>query len=487
MSPGDGAGRSIPGMLLLTEFVTGLRAAGVPVSMVETIDAARALLHVDLGTRAQVRDALVATLIKSERHLDVFESLFEVYFSPGGASDGADEGTAQHGADLAAMEIFAGGGSGSEEEWLAEALFQALRDEDPGLTQAVVRQAVSALAGMEPGRPVGGAYYLYRTLRRLDIDLIRARLLAAAHLEGLSPLERRLALEEIDRRLAEFREALRTEIRRRLVGDRGREAVARTVLRPPVEEIDLTTATGEELAQMERIVHPLTRKLASRLARRRRQGRRGRPDFRSTFRRSLSTGGVPLDPRWRKPRPGRPEIVLLTDISGSVATFARFTMQMVYAMASQFSRVRSFAFIDSVDEVTGFFGPGVDFARALARIASEARVIRVDGHSDYGNVFAEFVQRHLDVVTPSTTVIVTGDARSNYHDPNAAALREIASRGRALYWLNPERHRYWGTGDSVMATYADLCDAVYEVRNLRQLEQFVEWVALPTRRVRPAA
>jgi uncharacterized protein with von Willebrand factor type A (vWA) domain len=291
-----------------------------------------------------------------------------------------------------------------------------------------------------------------------------------------------LTAEEVERRLEEFREALRAEIRRRLVADRGRQAVARTLRRPLVEDLDLTTASRDDLARVEAAVHPLTRKLATRLARRRRRGRDGRLDVRRTVRSSLQTGGVPIDPRFRTPRPAKPEIVLLTDISGSVATFARFTMQFVYAIAAQLNRVRTFAFIDTIDEVTRFFGPGVDFTEALLRVGTEAEVVWLDGHSDYGNAFGTFVLEHFEAITPRSIVIVTGDARTNYHDPNPAALARIASVARSVYWLNPERRRYWDTGDSVMGAYAAVCDEVHEVRSLRQLERFVEKVAIPVSR-----
>ena len=453
--------------------------------MVEAIDAAEALRCVDLGERLQLKHTLGATLVKNVRHWEAFETVFEVYFGLRPPEEGGPEDAERLMADSFTItgESTGPGGGELDLDALIEALFRAVRDEDRGLLLAVVRQAVRQLSGMEPGRPVGGTYYLYRIMRVLDIDALRRRLLRAdAEGGALTPLEQRMLAEEIDRRLAAFREALRAEIRRRLVADRGPEAVSRTLRRPLVEDIDLMTATRDELAEVERVVHPLARKLAVRLARRRRQGRVGRLDMRRTVRASLSTGGVPVDPRFRRPRHAKPELVLLCDISGSVATFARFTMQIVSAIASQFSRVRSFAFIDGIDEVTDYFGPGVDFGSAMSRIGSEARVVWLDGHSDYGNVFGRFTDEYLESLTPRSTVIITGDARTNYHDPDAPALRRIAESARAVLWLNPEQRRYWDTGDSVIGTYAELCDAVYEVRNLRQLEQFVELVVLPTTR-----
>lgn len=464
---------------LLLGFVAELREAGLPVSMVETVDAASALRHVDMADRNRLKAALGATLVKNERHVEAFETVFETYFALRGPTAGSAPAEARLSADMAAIGSGgAAGGGDAEVSDLVSALFRAVRDDDRALLEAVVRVAVDRLSGMEPGRPVGGAHYLYRILRRLDLEALSDRLegtLESTHTD----LERRLQREEIDARLEAFRAALRSEIRRRLVADRGPEAVARTLRRPLLEDVDLTTATRDDLARLERAVHPLGRRLAVRLSRRRRQGSRGRLDVRRTLRRSLSTGGVPVEPQLRRPRPGKPELVLLCDISGSVATYARFTMQLVAAISAQFTRVRSFAFIDAIDEVTAFFGPGVDFDEAMRRIGTEAGVVWLDGHSDYGNAFGSFVEHHLDSLGPRATVVVIGDARTNFHDPNTAALERIAAATRALYWLNPERRRHWDTGDSVMGSYLPSCDEVHEVRNLRQLEWFVERVALP--------
>jgi uncharacterized protein with von Willebrand factor type A (vWA) domain len=466
--------------VLITGFVEELRASGIPVSMVEAIDAARALLHTDLGDRGMVKAALGATLVKDARHWEAFETAFEVYF--GLRPPGLDASALRDAADAALIGGIGGGAAGEADlDALVEALFRALRDEDDALLAAVVRRSVAGLSGWEPGRPVGGTYYLYRILRRLDVEALGARLLETAS-PGRTPLEARLAAEELDLQIEAFRARLRAEIRARLVADRGAGMVAATLRRPLVEDVELSTATREELAAAERAVHPLSRRLAVRLARRRRRGRVGRLDVRRTVRRSLSFGGVPADPRFRPPRPGKPEIVLLCDVSGSVSAFARFTMHLVFALSSQFSRVRSFAFVDAVAEVTGFFGAGTDFGEALQRMGSEARVVGFDGHSDYGTVFGQFAEHHLEAVTPRSTVIVTGDARTNYHDPNLPAFERIAGAARALYWLNPERPPFWNTGDSVIGRYAALCDRVVEVRNLRQLEAFVERVALPVTR-----
>jgi hypothetical protein len=466
---------------LLTGFIGELRAAGLPISTGEAIDAATALAHTPLGDRQAVRASLCATLVKSGRHLEAFGSAFDVYFGLRAPEPGAEAGAALEAEEATLLAAQGSGASGEgDPDTLAEVLVAALLSGDRALLGALARRAVRSLGGIEPGRPLGAAYYLYRVLRRLDADAIRRRLRATAAGEP-DGLARRLATEGLEERFEEFRRALETEIRRLLVADRGAAAVARALRRPLVDEADLTTATAAELAEIERALYPLARRLAVRLSRRRRGGS-GRLDVRRTMRAALSSGGVPVDPRFRRPHRSKPDIVLLCDVSGSVATFARFTLQLVYALAAQFTRVQSFAFVDALDEVTGYFGPGADFAAAVRRLGDEARVVYFDGHSDYGRAFGRFAADHLGRLGPRTTVIVTGDARTNYRDPNPAALDLIARRSRALFWLNPERQAAWDSGDSVLGVYRPLCDGVYEVRTLRQLAAFVEQVALPTSR-----
>lgn len=470
---------------VITGFIDELREAGVPVSMVETIDAMKAVEAIDMGSRVALRETLRATLIKNLRHERAFDTAFDIYFStvplPSDRSD--DEGSPVSGDS---MESNGQGGAGGDGEFDHEALFNALMEALSGMDEEAlrrgVRDAVDNLAGMEPGRPVGGTYYLYRTLRRLDLAELEEQLLQAmAGDEDLSEFDQRLLREEVEALIERLREEVQEEIRRRLVADRGREAVARTLRRPLIEDIDLMHATTSDLADMEAAIGPLTRKLAARLARRRKK-RTGRLDFRRTVRKSLATGGVPADPQFRHPKPHRPEVWLLCDISGSMATFSRFTLQFTQAMSTHFSKLRTFAFVDTIDEVTDFFGPGIDFGSAVARITTEAEVVWLDGHSDYGNSLETFYSRYGSQLSPRTTVIITGDARNNYRPPRDRVLADVAKASRALVWLNPEPMAYWDTGDSAMSHYARHCTSAHEVRTLRQLEDFVETLTLPAGR-----
>ncbi len=475
----------------LASFVEELRRAGLPVSLVETIDAMDALAHVDLSDRDGFRETLRATLVKNERHHGAFDVAFDVFFASR-VPVGEVEPLRLEAAGGGGGEAGTGGGGGGgdlDDADLTEAIFAALTARNRAALRSGVRQAVERYAGMEPGRPVGGSYYVYRTLRRLDVDELARRLAemvasgSGAGGEAEDALASRLRADDAAALIAELRRAVEDEVRGRLVADRGHEAVAETLRRDAVEDLDMLNASMAEIQDIEHVIGPLTRKLAARLARQRRQDHRGKLDFRKTMRASLATGGVPADPKFRRTRPHRPEIVLLCDISGSMATFARFTLQFTYAMATQFSRLRAFVFVDAVDDVTDMLEPGNDFAEIFVRIHTESRAWR-HGHSDYGAVFDEIVDGYVKELSPRTTVIIAGDARNNYQEPRADSLAEIADAVEAVYWLNPEPRSYWDTGDSVISRYSAACHDVFEVRNLRHLESFVEH--LVDRRREPA-
>jgi uncharacterized protein len=476
---------------LLNGFVVELRNAGLPVSLTENLDAMEAVQHIPLEDREAFKYALGATLIKNNAHWRAFETVFEVYFSLRGSEYRIVEG------DESSMDEMwremqeqmrqgegKGGAGGSMDdltpEEIAHLLMQALLNGDQAMTRAMARQAVQRFAGMEPGRPVGGTYYLYRTLRNLDLDGMLEKLMEASRQQvggELTTLEERLEREEFEHRIEEFKGEIEAEIRRRLVADRGAEAMAKTLRKPLPEDVEFMHASRDEMQALRKSLYPLTRKLAARLARKRRHGRKGPLDFRNTVRHSLSYGGVPAEPKFKYPRPAKPELMVVADISGSVAAFARFTLMLVYAIQNQFSKVRSFVFIDGIDEVTDYFKTTEDITEAIHRINTEADVVWVDGHSDYGHAFEVFWERYGKDVGPKTTVLFLGDARNNYHASQAWVIKEVAAKARHVYWLNPEPRSYWDTGDSIVSDYGVHTDGVYECRNLRQLESFVEKLA----------
>jgi uncharacterized protein with von Willebrand factor type A (vWA) domain len=477
----------MPVLDLMSGFIVELRNAGLPVSLTENLDAMEAVKEIPLEDRQAFKYALGATLVKSNSHWRAFETIFEVYFSLRGAEYNIVDGESDTPGELGRDEQDSqqpgegrgqsGGMDGLTPEELAQMLMQALMNGDQAMMRALAKQAVQRFAGMEPGRPVGGTYYLYRTLRNLDLDNMLEKLMQAnkdSAQQDLTKLEERLEKDEFESRIEQFKQEVEAEIRRKLVADRGAEAMAKTLRKPLPEDVDFMHASRDEMQSLKKALQPLTRKLAARLARKRRHGRKGPLDFRNTVRHSLSYGGVPADPKFKYPRPAKPELMVVADISGSVAAFARFTLMLVYAIQGQFSKVRSFVFIDGLDEVTSYFKNTEDISEAIHRVNTEADVVWVDGHSDYGHAFEVFWEKYGKDINAKTTILLLGDARNNYHAAQSWVVKEMQNRGRHVYWLNPEPKSYWNTGDSIVGEYGTYTDGVYECRNLRQLEGFVE-------------
>jgi len=464
----------------LAAFVAELRTIGLPVSVSENVDAMAAVLAMPIADRATLKSALAATLVKSADHYHAFEVIFDLFFGDSrvGLSELTDPAAGPAAADGVTAAANGAGRAGIvaalSDADLSDLLFQAALAGDQVLIRAAVAEAVSRYAGVEPGRPVAGVYYLYRTLRRLDMDRLTARLIASDNQADLPAMDRALAAERRRGQVADIRTEAEAEIRRRLVADRGAAAVARTLRVPLPEDVDFLNASAEQLVAVRQAVQLLGRKLAARLVRKRRHHRRSALDFRRTIRKSLGNGGVPADLVFRKPHPSKPEIMLIADVSSSVAAFAGFTLQLASVISSEFSRVRSFAFTDGIEEITDDLSSAPDITAAVRGISSRPGVVRLDGHSDYGMVLESFWERWGPQIKSKTSVIILGDGRSNYHASRSYVLRAIRQRARHLYWLNPEPANTWDSGDSIISEYGKFCDEVVECRNLRQLKEFVE-------------
>ncbi|MGZ4619086.1 MAG: vWA domain-containing protein [Frankiaceae bacterium] len=452
-------------------FTGALRAAGLPVSTAETVDATRALVAVELLDRESLRAAMAATMCKRPAYRRAFDTLFDLYFpvatGDGLAAPGERVQPVQGPADPAATE------DGDEAvDTLRDQLRDLLLDGGDEDLRRLAREAVRRLGRGEtqPGRR---SWFAYRVLRRLSpetlLSWLLTRMLADDERGGLAE---QVARQTVAERLRTFQEAVESEVRRRLAEDRGTETVARTAVKPLTEQVDFLRASRGDLVELRRQVYPLARRLATRLTVRRRLGRAGRLDFRRTVRASLATGGVPLETRHRPHRPHKPELVVLCDISGSVAGFSHFTLMLTHALREQFAKVRPFAFIDTCDEITGYLR-GDDLGDVMARIAAEAEVVWFDGHSDYGHTFEVFAERYPDALTPKTSLLVLGDGRNNYRSPALATLKRIVGQARHAYWLNPEPRSYWGSADSAAPDYALVVDEMVECRNVEQLSDFI--------------
>ncbi|TQJ91803.1 VWA domain-containing protein [Streptomyces sp. SLBN-31] len=432
----------------LTSLVGALRAHGMRIGTGETVDAAQAMAALGLTDRELLREGLAATLLHGPAQRPVFDPVFDLYFPRGiGAPEAEPAGR----------------------EDLRDRLAAALAADDRALLGQLAAEAVDGFGGYG-NSPEAQGWSSYQALERLRPQTLLARVRESVRArDGASGFTDRLLEDELRRRIEVFRSMVAVEARRRVAERRDRDELARRAVATTPDRVDFLYAGKLQLAELRRTVQPLARKLATRLAARRRRAARGSIDLRRTLRGSLSTGGVPMKPVLRRRRPFRPELVLLCDVSGSVSGFSDFTMLLVQALHDQFSKVRVFAFVNRIDEVTGLLEHGTADPEGLgARIRAEATLTGWHGSSDYGVALGEFAERYGDAVGPRTTLFVLGDARTNMSDPNLAAVRQVAERARRVYWLNPEPRPQWGTGDSAAPEYAELVE-MHECRNARQL------------------
>ena len=459
----------LPGHLV--DFIDALRARGIAVGPSETVDAGRVLSVLDLLDREALREGLACSLLRRPTHRATFDALFDLWFPAAtGQKDSGQIDTALPRTPAGDIDFTA----------LRELITDLLVDgsaEAIELTELLAAQMVEELGQYKSAN--GPSFSAYQALRDVAPDTLLSKIL-----EGLlgnsdtgsdrssGSYEDEVAKRTAAQRIADLRKMIEKETRRRAAEQLGRERVASYGVPKVAEEEDFLRASDTEMVALRRSVTPLARLLASRLAARRSRSRAGSIDLRRTLRKSMSTGGVPIDLVQRKPRRARPELVVLCDVSGSVAGFSHFTLLLVHALREQFSRVRIFAFIDSTDEVTRFFDSSADLGVAMSRIIGESDLITYDGHSDYGNAFETFEDKYAQSVTSRTSVLVLGDGRTNYRDPKLPALARTVAVAKHAYWLNPEPRGQWGSGDSAAKVYSDVI-SMYECRSAQQLGDIV--------------
>ena len=448
-------------------FVEALRSAGLSVSLAEGLDAIEAMRHIGWGDREVVRTAYAATLVKKQAQRVTFDAFFDLYYprlvGAGAAGEPDPDGVRDNGAALTRF---------------TRALAEALADADAqGQGQRLQDLAVEAVGrfGAMPGRGPGlSSWSAYTALQRVAPEQLIGRLVAGLMAQGMAEED---AERIAGRRVGTFTGLVEGDARRRIAEEKGPEHVANIVVRPTIDRLDFTAARRTDLEEMRREIYPLARRLATRLTKQQHARRRGALDFRRTVRASLSTGGVPLETHHRPKRPHRTELVILCDVSGSVANFAQFTLLLVFALREQFHKVRAFTFVDDVHEVTHHFTPGGDVVEVMESLAASTAHAALWGRTNYGRAFSRFAEDHLDALGPKTSLLVLGDARSNYSDLALPVLRELNAAVRHAWWLNPEHARHWGTGDSAAPAYGEIVPMV-ECRNLTQLEEFVAGISL---------
>ena len=443
----------------ILEFGEELRREGVAVGTSELLDAFAVLREIDWTEREDFREALAATLAKSQEDRRVFELVFERFFfravELAALRKDVREGDQSGVIDLEEL-------SPEDLQALRAQIAAALRDGSEGAMRDLARMAVAAFGRRQEGSGVIG----------VDVQRIRRALGLRTEPQPDLPAEdpRREGLPREG--LRRFEALLRAELERGQIERTGSLPPAR-----PLGELDRALPSGPlaDLAAVHKVVTQLRRRLATQGMQARGHRRHAHVDVRRTMRASLQTGGVPVVLKYRPRRPRRPEIYVLCDVSTSVTSASVFFLSVLHALHDSFRKMRSFVFIERVSEVTDIFAHERNFKVVSEQISSDAGVADISGYTDYGRVWSEIVGEDLH---PRATVIVLGDARTNGRDPRADLFAQVAARAGRTFWLNPEPRLYWNYGDSVIAAYEQYCTA-FECWTTAQLEDFVRALTRP--------
>lgn len=471
-------------------FIHLLRRAGLVISQGEVIDAFAAILQVGLG-RDEVKWALMSTLVKEEGDIQIFERIYTRYFQRSSPSDVLPRkinvdavlaapprlnpetfkerleeiknslkkertGSAQR-SNFGLPFGRGKGGVSTAEAGSASQLRDVVHHGNDEELRALARAAVD---GIRSRWKNGREESFEEILRQVKVSLRWAETLALDRAEGFPDMSRWEIMEE----------HLRRELEDAWLGET-EEAVEKIARRANFREVEFNRLSPKQVMTVKRLLVRLGRSLATRYGYRWEPSRRGSVDIRNTIRLAASRGGVPLYLKRQERRLQKPELIVLCDLSGSVAPFSEFMLLFLWAVQERFARVRSFAFVNTVEEITGLL-KGINFEDAFLRIMRETN-IPVNGFSDYGAVWSDFYRRYLETMTPRTTLVILGDARNNYKDPGKDYFHHICAKARQVVWLNPAPRSDWDREDSIMSVYAPYCAHVYECRNLDQLERVV--------------
>ena len=241
-------------------------------------------------------------------------------------------------------------------------------------------------------------------------------------------------------------------------------------------EKSFSSFTREELEEMREAIEKLVRKLKNIVSRRYALRNRGSIDVKKTLRASAKYNGVPVEIKYRRRAKRKSRIVTLCDVSGSVWSAARFILNLLYSLQDCFDKVNSFVFIDKLSEVTSIFEEH-EINEAINLVLKKSD-LNYNASTDYGETLRNFKKDYMELLTKKTTLIIVGDGRTNYMNPEDAILGQMRERCRRVIWLNPEQENLWGSGDSEIRSYMPHCHEVRQCRNVNQLFTFIEDLVL---------
>ncbi|MBV45420.1 MAG: hypothetical protein CML87_06195 [Rhodobiaceae bacterium] len=443
----------------LRDFIKVLRASDVRISTSETIDAMNVASVVGLEDKILLKESLSQSLAKSLREKEIFEECYENFFKESymnfsSPDDKKDDNFNDANKDIDSeldQDIFPGEedleSMYNESDRTALMSSMALASREVGLSQI----RLFTQTGMFTRK-----IFEFMGLEKLNNDIFQASR------EG--NLERENDLKELRERIRlEIRDYVEQQVKLR-TSQSGRQ-----LREEALSQVRLSQVDRSDLAIMINIVRKMAKRLVSLHSRRKKKANRGQLDVRSTLRANQGYDGLLFETVWKKTKVNRPKVITLCDVSGSVANVARFFLMFLYSLSEVLPHIRTFAFSNKAGEVTDLFE-----TKDIEEASAETLLLYGGGSTDYGQALIDlegFIETEID---KKTTLIILGDARSNFGDPRADILKSLQEKSKRVIFLNPEPKGLWGTGDSEMKRFLPYCGKARYCSSLKDLERVVD-------------
>ena len=436
----------------ITNFIRALRSSDVRVSTGEAIDAARAVALIGYADRRLLKDSLSCVLAKSPEEKLTFDELFDLYFSR--QEQSASAGNAQTLQDESTGSPVTDPGN----------VVDLMESGDEAAISVALEKAADAAGVDEIRFSTQVAYYAQQMVKQMGGEGLQTRLLEA--LQGRSPESEAQANQLID-----IRRDLTMRARERVqkAFDVFGAGEPRQFREDYVASKSLSSLDRSDMERMKVLIAKIAKRLAVKHSRRRRKKNRGQLDIRRTMRANAGMDGVPFNVVWRQKRRDRPKIIVICDVSGSVAQYVRFLLLLLWSMKDVVPDLHAFAFSNRLYAVDGLLEDS-SFDVAMEKILRQAGM----GSTSYGQAWSDLKVNHEQIIDRRATILVLGDGRSNYGDPRMDLFREFTGRAKRTIWLNPEGSALWGTGDSEILRYQPLCSQMSHVATVKDLERAVD-------------
>jgi uncharacterized protein with von Willebrand factor type A (vWA) domain len=439
----------------LRDFINILRSSDLRVSTSESIDAMNVVSEVGLDDKSLLKNSLSFSLAKTLREKEIFNKCFDSFFEEN-YMNLKDEKLPQENYEEG-IELDDHNNIENTQKNLEELYKNS--DKTSLMTAMALAARDANLQDIKLFTQVG--MFTRKIFDEMGLETLNNDIFQAAR-EGDGKREGELKNIRENLRL-EIRDYVENQVKLRTTN------AGKQLREDALSQMRLTQADKSDYQIMSGIIKKMARRLISVHSRRKRKSQRGVLDIRSTIRANQEYDGILFETVWKKTKVDRPKIVALCDVSGSVANVSRFFLMFLHSLTEILPNVRTFAFSNKAGEVTDIFEN-----KDIEVAAAETLLLNGGGSTDYGQAFVDLEGLLENNIDRKTTVIILGDARSNYGDPRCDILKTIQEKSKRILFLNPEPKSVWGTGDSEMLRFVPYCSKSKVCSSLLDLERVVD-------------